>query len=153
MAICRIQSRTEHLLSRVEHAAMSGVEAAGFVLAAVPIVLQLLGQYKDGLDRTAVLFRRRKHVEKLSHALLLQRALLGANLKSLLLESGIEGASQVLDDPFGVLRAAGVEETLKEYLGDENYRVYSYTLLQCEKYVKEVTESLEGFGTDLGVSF
>ena len=90
---------------------MSGVEAAGFVLAAVPIVLQLLGQYKDGLDRTAVLFRRRKHVEKLSHALLLQRALLGANLKSLLLESGIEGASQVLDDPFGVLRAAGVEET------------------------------------------
>jgi hypothetical protein len=124
---------------------MSGVEAAGFVLAAVPIVLQLLEKYKEGIDRTAVIFRRRKHVEKLGHAL-------GANLKSLLLDSGVDGASDVLDDPFGVLRAVGVEETLEEYLGQENYRAYSYALLQCEKHVKEVTGGLEGFGADLGVS-
>jgi hypothetical protein len=131
---------------------MSGVEAAGFVLAAVPIVLQLLEKYKEGIDRTAVIFRRRKHVEKLGHALLMQHALLGANLKSLLLDSGVDGASDVLDDPFGVLRAVGVEETLEEYLGQENYRAYSYALLQCEKHVKEVTGGLEGFGADLGVS-
>lgn len=131
---------------------MSGVEAAGFVLAAVPIVLQLLEKYKEGIDRTAVIFRRRKHVEKLGHALLMQHALLGANLKSLLLDSGVDGASDVLDDPFGVLRAVGVEDTLEEYMGQENYRAYSYALLQCEKYVKEVTGSLEGFGADFGVS-
>lgn len=131
---------------------MSGAEAAGFVLAVIPIVLQVLEQYKEGLNRTAVLFRRRKHVEKLAHALLMQRTLLGETLKSLLLDSGVEGTSDLLDNPHLVLREPDVEDNLRNYLGPEAYISYTYAITQCERSVKEVAESIEGFGSELGVS-
>lgn len=125
---------------------MSGVEAAGFVLAAVPIVIECLQLYSEGLNRTAVLFRKRKHVEKLSHALLTQRALLGENLKSVLIESGVEDGHLLLDDPWAFSGIGDVDEKLRHYFGKEAFVAYMYALAESRTIVEEIAKSIEGYG-------
>src|SRR5579871_4376767 len=69
---------------------MSGIEIVGLILGAIPILLPALDAYKNGLSRTAVFVRRRRHVEELIRALGVNRLLLDQHVRLLLTKVGVE---------------------------------------------------------------
>jgi hypothetical protein len=68
---------------------MSGVEAAGFVLAVFPIVIQLLQQYREGLEPLKTWWKYRKEFLKFSR---------NVKNQSLVFEGNVENASESNSD-------------------------------------------------------
>lgn len=127
---------------------MSGIEVAGLVLAVIPLLLPALASYKSGLSRASVFFRRRKHVEKLIHALHLQKALLTENVRTLLIRAGVD-IDDVPEDPQELLESlqndSGLEARIDEYLGLETSKLYKHAIATCEEVVRNVAVHIEGF--------
>ncbi|KAK7711995.1 hypothetical protein SLS64_005266 [Diaporthe eres] len=99
---------------------MSGIEVAGLVLGALPLVLKSVDAYRDGFRRFGTTFNKRKHVEKLARALLLQQRTLEELIKSVVLASGCEDVLALDDDPVGYLKSPDVQEQVEEYLGPKS---------------------------------
>jgi hypothetical protein len=123
---------------------MSGVEVAGIVLGVIPLLIAFLDRYKDGLSRTTVLFRRRKHVDKLIHALLEQQVLLEANVKLLLQKIDLDEDPQTTEELLDVLRDPQVVHQVESYLGPKAYVSYIRAISECERLVGEVAKNIEG---------
>src|SRR6266536_2879170 len=99
---------------------MSGIEAAGLLLGALPILFAAVDFSKDGIRRTGAAFRKRKYVEKLARALLLQQQILEETVKSVIIASGCEDIWRLDDDPLGYLKDESVREEVLDYLGAKN---------------------------------
>jgi hypothetical protein len=99
---------------------MSGIEIAGLVLGALPLVLKSVDAYRDGFRRIAITFNKRQHVAKLARALRLQKHTLEELIKSVILSSGFEDGLGLDDDPVSYLNNADVQERVEEYLGPKN---------------------------------
>lgn len=99
---------------------MSGIEVAGLVLGALPLVLKSVDAYRDGFRRFGTTFNKRKHVEKLARALLLQQRTLEELIKSVVLASGCEDVLALDDDPVSYLKKPDVQEQVEEYLGPKS---------------------------------
>ncbi|KAI7778761.1 hypothetical protein LA080_001828 [Diaporthe eres] len=99
---------------------MSGIEVAGLVLGALPLVLKSVDAYRGGFRRFGTTFNKRKHVEKLARALLLQQRTLEELIKSVVLASGCEDVLALDDDPVGYLKNPDVQEQVEEYLGPKS---------------------------------
>ncbi|EXJ70240.1 uncharacterized protein A1O5_06308 [Cladophialophora psammophila CBS 110553] len=127
---------------------MSGFEIAGTVLAVIPILLPALNLYKPGLSRASVFFRRRKHVEKLIHALHLQTALLTENVRTLVIRVGVD-VDDIPEDPqqlFELLHDDNyLKERVKTYLGTEANQLYMSAIVACEEVVRNIAAHIEGF--------
>ncbi|KIW35146.1 uncharacterized protein PV07_01861 [Cladophialophora immunda] len=127
---------------------MSGLEIAGTVLAVIPLLLPALDLYKSGLSRASVFFRRRKHVEKLIHALHLQKTLLTENVRTLVIRAGID-VDDIPEDPQQLFELLRDDDDLKEkveaYLGTEANKLYMCAVVACEEVVRNVAAHIEGF--------
>lgn len=99
---------------------MSGIEVAGLVLGALPLVLKSVDAYREGFRRFGTTFNKRKHVEKLARALLLQQRTLEELIKAVVLASGCEDVLALDDDPVGYLKNPDVQEQVEEYLGPKS---------------------------------
>lgn len=127
---------------------MSGVEVVGLVLGTIPFIIAVLDRYKG----STLLSRRKKHVDKLIHALLEQEVLLEANVKLLLQKIDTDEDPQTTDELLNVLRDPQVAQQVEEYLGPKAYVSYIRTITDCEKVVGEVAKSIEGLGPASSVS-
>lgn len=99
---------------------MAGIEVAGLVLGALLILLKSVDVYRDGFRRFGSAFKKRKHVEKLSRALLLQQQTLEELIKSVALGSGCEDAWALESDPVSYLNNPEVQAQVEEFLGPKN---------------------------------
>lgn len=96
---------------------MSGIEIAGLVLGALPLLINSVDAYRDGFRRIGTTFNKRQHVGKLARALDFQQQTLVELIKSILLHSGFEDVLGLDDDPVGFLANSDVQEQMEDYLG------------------------------------
>lgn len=123
---------------------MSGIEVAGLVLGALPLVLKSVDAYRDGFRRIVTTFNKRQHVSKLARALRLQQHTLEELIKSVVLASGLEDVLALDDDPVGYLNNADVQEQVEEYLGPKNTSFLIEELEASIEAVGKVARSMSG---------
>jgi hypothetical protein len=123
---------------------MSGIEAAGILLGVLPIVLRSVDVYKESIRRVGTTIRKRKHVEKLARALLLQQQILEETVKSVVLASGCGNVEALDEDPFGYFSNEDVRETVEDYLGPKNSFAFVDLLMTNNDIVKKVAENISG---------
>lgn len=123
---------------------MSGFEVVGVALAVIPIVLQCVDVYKDSIRRVGTTIRKRKHVEKLARALLLQQQILEETVKSVVLACGCENVGALEEDPFGYFSDEDIRERVEDYLGPKNSIAFVGLLTANNDIVKKVAENISG---------
>jgi hypothetical protein len=130
---------------------MSGIEIAGIILGALPILFEALDGYKDGINRLGQGFRKRKAVEKLARALRMQKQTLESIVKLILLESGCESLpleeaqiSEFLVDQLN-------EDRVKDYLGPQNDLTFRDAITECFDSVQRATSRIATYVPSLKV--
>lgn len=126
---------------------MSGVEAAGFVLAAFPILISALEHHRQGYEVLEDWWRFKKEYKKCKQDLKLQKLVFEENLEQLLrpLIQDEEDLRLLLAEPGGNKWKDGkLEQELKKRL-PKSYESYSEIMDE----VKDVMESLKD---ELGIS-
>lgn len=129
---------------RPRFAPMSGFEIAGVVLGALPILFKAVDFSKDGFSRVGLAFHKRKNVQKLANALLLQQGILEAIVKSILHESGCEDIWRLEQDPYNYLTDKSVQEEVLDFLGAKNDAAFTGALEQCLEIVKKIAKNITG---------
>lgn len=118
---------------------MSGLEVVGVILGAIPILVEGLKVYRSGIKTVGRGFRKRKIIEKLCRALLLQRGTLEELSKQVLLLSGCElpagftfgaNAPNVFGDP-------SVQRDVADYLGS-NFDTFIFMIKGCDTSVQRL---------------
>ena len=123
---------------------MSGFEIVGIALGVLPIVLHSVDVYKDSIRRVGTTIRKRKHVEKLARALLLQQQILEEIVKSVVLACGCENVGALEEDPFGYFSNEEVRERVEDYLGSKNSIAFIALLTANNDIVKKVAKNVSG---------
>ena len=125
---------------------MSGIEVAGLVLGAVPIVIWGLQQYKSTRD----IWRRSRSkallVDRLINALQEQQVLIEIDLQLLLRAADFEDGEIVAMEPsncYELLQDPRLAEPLVLYLG-RVYEPYRSALERCERILVDIAQSIGG---------
>ena len=132
---------------------MSGFEILGIALGVLPIVLQSVDVYKDSIRRVGTTIRKRKHVEKLARALLLQQQILEETAKSVVLACGCENVGALEETPFGYFSDEDVRERVEDYLGPKNSIAFVGLLTANNEVVKKVAKNISGLVSARQVRF
>jgi hypothetical protein len=126
---------------------MSGIEAAGILLAVLPIVVEGL----KSANRGKVIFARKRHVDKLIHELQEQQACLALTVRALFVKSGFTEVSEDWEKLPGLLRDRhNIREAIEDFLEPKVFNIYEYSLKQCERAVSDIARRIGGVcGGDL----
>ena len=123
---------------------MSGFEVVGVTLAILPIVLYSVDAYKDSIRRVGTTLRKRKYVEKLARALLLQQQILEETVKIVVLATGCDNIAALEDNPFEYFGSEDVRERVEDYLGQKNCIAFICLLTANNDILKKVAKNLSG---------
>jgi len=121
---------------------MSGIEIAGLLLGALPILFKAVDLSKDSIQRGRFFIRKRHYVKKLALALLLQQQTLAETVRSLLIRSGCEDILLLDDDPVGYLNDECVQNRILDYLGPKNAAAFTGVLKECDDSVRRIAENI-----------
>jgi len=132
---------------------MSGIEVAGLLLGALPILFTAVDLAKESIQKGRVFFRKRVYVEKLAYAVLLQQQTLAETVRSLLIRSGCEAVSSLDDDPVGYLNDESVRNQVLDYLGPQNDAAFTGALKQSNDIVKKIARNIAGLVSAVTVCF
>jgi hypothetical protein len=126
---------------------MAGFEVAGILLAALPIVVEGL----KSANRGKVVFRRKRHVDKLIHELQEQQACLALTVRALFVKFGVTEFSEDWEELPCLLRDRhNIGEAVEDFLEPKVFEVYDHSLKQCERVVSEIARRIGGVcGGDL----
>ncbi|KAH6867305.1 hypothetical protein B0T10DRAFT_572978 [Thelonectria olida] len=120
------------------------MEVAGIALGVLPILLRSVDAYRDSIRRVGTMIRRRKHVETLARALLLQQQILEETVKAVILASGCEDVQALDEDPFAYFNNDDVQEQLEDYLGPKNSMAFVGLLTTNNDIAKKVAKNISG---------
>lgn len=120
------------------------MEVAGIALGVLPILLRSVDVYKESIRRVGTTIRKRKHIEKLARALLLQQQILEETVKSIILASGCDNVQELDEDPFAFFSDDDVREQVEEYLGSKNSIAFVGLLTANNESVKKVARNISG---------
>lgn len=134
---------------------MSGIEVAGLVLGALPILLKAVEQYRGTIQAGVRFFRKRKYVERLASALLFQQGTLIEVLRNLLINSGCSDVARLDVAPFEYLKNSRIQEHLHDYLGAEIDAALTSTLQQSLITVRRIASNISGLvvTTNVGIFY
>lgn len=135
---------------------VTGVETAGLVLASLPIVVQVLTEYRSGLRKTLFLVRKSKAYENKVGKLARQLRILQTNLKQVLVR--VIGAAapdvwsgEVPKDYRNELWTGETGNRIKTYLeGVDAFDTFESIIEEFEEHLLDVAESLIGLLTTPG---
>ena len=123
---------------------MSGIEVAGLLLGSIPILVEAVSAYKDGIQKSRIFFRKRAIVEKLSLALLLQQRTLAEIIRSILTRSGCLDVWRLEADPVGCFHDSEIQAQVLEYLGEDNEVAFKGVLRQSYDTIRRIALNLAG---------
>ena len=130
---------------------VTGVETAGLVLAALPLLIEALSVYKKGLEKTGVVlgFKQKRcklKVERLRLQLKGQSASLHINLAKLVSRAAPnEDLVKLPEDYNDALWTGETAEKIKAYLQPGGaFEAFEGTLSLYESYLEEIAEKLVG---------
>ncbi|KAK4694823.1 hypothetical protein P7C71_g2816, partial [Lecanoromycetidae sp. Uapishka_2] len=125
---------------------MSGIEVAGFVLAAFPILISALEDYRQGWEILEDWWKIKREYKKCKNDLNIERLVFDENLEQLLspLVHNDDEMEKLLAEPGGKLwKDAGLEHGLKERL-PKSYGIYLET-------IHEILTIMDSLKKELGV--
>ncbi|KAL8669620.1 MAG: hypothetical protein Q9168_005795 [Polycauliona sp. 1 TL-2023] len=128
---------------------MSGIEAAGLVLGAIPIVIGALESYKTTRKMWHQFLNKSLFVDRLINALQEQRLLIELDLQFLLRAAGCEDDTIARLDTSGcyeLLLDEELAEPVRQYLG-RVYEKYQVALARCERIVDDIAQCIGGLRT------
>ncbi|KAF2738523.1 hypothetical protein EJ04DRAFT_585903 [Polyplosphaeria fusca] len=123
---------------------MSGVEIAGIALAVLPLIINALEDYEEGLDPIKSFMRWEKELPKCIRKLRNQHVHFEQNMRLLLepITTDYELA-EMLSDPNGQYWKDGeMSEKLRERL-QESYHAYQGTIGDIERIMKKIASKLD----------
>ncbi|KAF2465073.1 uncharacterized protein BDR25DRAFT_295894 [Lindgomyces ingoldianus] len=128
---------------------MSGVEIAGLVLGAIPLVIAALKQYEDGLDSAMAFFKWNRELSVLIQALWYQHTSYVQSIKLLLspITTDEERQTMLEDSKNQLWKSKSMSDALSDRLGDA-YQAYMQTVSTIEEIVKSLAEKLDIQGSD-----
>lgn len=122
---------------------MSGIEVAGLVLGALPVLIEAIDGYKSGISKIKSGFKKRKVIEKLGRALRLQKTIVEAITRNILAQSGCDDAAGATDVQLQILlQDKQIQELVDDFLGAENAQVFLDALLECMADISHATIGL-----------
>lgn len=123
---------------------MSGIEVAGLVLGAIPLIISAIEHYESSLDRAKVFFKWQDVLEKARRDLWVQYSSYEMTLRILLVDLANEAElEELLSEPQSTLwDNPELIQGLRDKLG-ETYQVYVYTIKQMESCVKTLARHLD----------
>ena len=127
---------------------MSGFEIVGVVLGALPIIVKAVDLSKENYK---YFFRKRKYVEKLALSLRSQQQHMVEITRSILISSGCKDAYRLDNDPVAYLSDDAVQDQVLDYLGEENFAVFTDSIKDCHQTVKEVAANMADLVPNLKV--
>jgi len=96
---------------------MSGVEIAGAVLGALPVLIEaVVDLYKN---RVRFALQKRQYVAKLARSLFFQKQILEKIVRSLIIASGCEDISLLDEVQLEYSTDPAIQEQEQDFLGDE----------------------------------
>ena len=110
----------------------------------MPLVEAFLPSHPKITVETLPSIRKRKHVETLARALLLQQQILEETVKSVVLACGCENVGALEEDPFEYFGSEEVRERVEEYLGPKNGVAFMGLLTANNDVVKKVAKNISG---------
>lgn len=125
---------------------MSGMEVAGLILGAVPIMVAALGHYKTNHKKSWSFRYKASRIDQLIIALENQKFFLEGDLELALLEAGFERNDIVSMDTSnlqGLLCRSDVAEELSQSLG-RGFGPYKDTLGRCEASLTKIVQEMKG---------
>lgn len=126
---------------------MSGIEAAGFVLAAFPLLISALEDYRQGFEVLEDWWRIRKEYKKCKQDINLQKLVFEENLEELLrpLVRNEDELLLLISEPGGDgWKNRELEQRLKERL-PKSYEIYL-------EIINEVNGVMENLKDELGIN-
>ncbi|KAL8917296.1 MAG: hypothetical protein Q9172_005922 [Xanthocarpia lactea] len=125
---------------------MSGLEVASVVLGAVPIIVSALENYKSSKNLWRRMRKTAMHIEELIEEIMENRALIEANVESLLHKIGAEEA--VLGyNMIEKLRKHDIAPDIKSFMG-KLYEPYEKALRRCERVLQKIVDKFGGLVLD-----
>ena len=125
---------------------MAGLEVAGVVLGALPIVIAALSAYKEGKGAWASLVKTRGLLDDLLHQLKAQRMEFYFDILELLREARVPDIVKDVDPTddqcVDILRQSGTALYIQNYLGHSYYSQFLEVLGCYQKYLKKIASKL-----------
>ena len=124
---------------------MSGIEVAGIVLGALPLVIPALENYKAGKGAMSSILKWKGHLDHLIFQLKVQHKTFYLHISTLLLDAGVGEIDDKRDltenECASILRDAKTGYELKKYLGNV-YGLFLEILGRYETCLKEIVGKL-----------
>ena len=122
---------------------MSGIEIAGIVLAALPIIISALEHYESGLDRARSFFKWGDVLEKALRELWIQHSYFELTLRNLLASiASLPQINEMMVDPLSPLwQSQELSEALEEKLGPA-HKVYVHLVQEIGTQLKTLSNHL-----------
>lgn len=137
------KSKTRITGYRYARISMSGIEVAGLVLGAVPILIKAIDSYKSGIKKLKSGFKKRKVIEKLGRALRYQKSIIETITRNVLVQSGCDNAAGANDAQLRtLLQDKQIQEMVDDFLGADNAQVFSDALVDCMADISHATIGL-----------
>ncbi|KAL8850115.1 MAG: hypothetical protein Q9221_004932 [Calogaya cf. arnoldii] len=129
---------------------VTGVETAGLVLASLPIVVQVLTEYRSGLRKTLFLLGKSKSYQNKIGKLARQLQVLYTNLQQILTRvigaaAPDDWSAEVPKDYRSQIWTGAIGRKIKKYLEDvDAFDTFETIIENFEDYFVDVAESLSG---------
>lgn len=122
---------------------MSGIEVAGLVLGALPLLISAIEYYEASLDRATAFFKWKDELDKAMRELWIQRSYFELTLGNLLqgVASPLEVQSMMFDFKNDLWKSPELADSLRNKL-QAAYSVYIYTIREMEGYMVALAKNL-----------
>lgn len=124
---------------------VNGVELAGLIMAAIPLVIKGLEHYADGVRTIKKWWRYRRELKSLAQSLIVEKTLFCGSCERLLNELAIDDDLfvELVENPGGPSwRGEQLDLKLRQHLGSK-YSLYQAFIEDMASAVKELTRRLE----------
>ncbi|KAL2861219.1 uncharacterized protein BJX67DRAFT_367074 [Aspergillus lucknowensis] len=129
---------------------MSGIEVAGLVLGAIPIVVAALKSYKEAKQRYIWFMSKEAHIDRLIQSLNEQAYFIKSDVEVALRSTDLEQAriESLLTDPgLSLWNDDEVADAIRDYLGD-GFQLYMNALERCQQKICTIINNLNGLVSD-----
>lgn len=124
---------------------VTGVETAGLIMAAIPLIINGLDHYADGVRTIRKWWRYRRELESLARTLVVETTLFSGTCEKLLNELVIDDDFfiDLIENPGGPLwKDDQLNQKLRQHLGSK-YKLYEAFITDMGSAVEELVRKLE----------
>lgn len=122
---------------------MSGIEVAGLVLGALPVLIEAIDTYRKGITKVKSAIKKRVIIGKLGRALSDQKFIIEAIARDVLVRSGCDDAEGADDAQLrSLLQDKQTQGMVDSFLGPDYAQKFLEALVDCRSHINHATTRL-----------